>query len=100
MRLAIICVISLFIMGASSCDKRPDAFRCVLVTVDGQGKERPVNQWYWFCLNALTNEEKVLPIQKSTKCIRDQDRNCKWIATDTFEEKLIKEHYEKECVQQ
>lgn len=83
-------------MGMSSCSK-VDAFRCVMITKDEQGLSRPLEQWYWYCYNQKTGDEKSIWLKDSEKCIRDPSQDCKWIGTDILEEKIIKDEFEKQC---
>lgn len=84
------------LLGISSCDKKVDAFRCILITVDENGAQRSLDNWYWYCLNPMTNDEKTIAIQDTVKCIRENGL-CKWVATDVLEEKKIKDHYSNQC---
>jgi len=81
----------------ASCQKGVDAFECVLITNDNQGNTKPINQWYLFCLNSFTKEEKTIWLKDMTKCISDQSKLCKWVATDVLEREKFKTEYEKQC---
>lgn len=96
MLLKIILASSFFLLGATSCQQKPDAFRCILIMNDDQGNKRPIEEWYWYCLNARTNEVKEISINDSDKCIRDGG-SCKWLGLDLREEDRIRKWYEKEC---
>lgn len=83
-----IACLSFLILGNSSCQSarnRIDAFECILITVDKVGEERPLNQWYWFCQNRKTKEQKSIWLKDSTKCIREPQKPCKWYGTDVLE---------------
>lgn len=96
MRLKIILLtLSLLLFGFSGCSD-PNAFRCVLILVDDNGNKKPTDEWYWFCLNKKTKEEKTIWLKDSDKCIRS-NQECKWIGLDLNEEAAIREHYKKEC---
>lgn len=74
-----------------------DAYECVLLTVDDQGNQKPLEQWQWFCVNKKTGVEKEIPIQETTKCIRDQSADCKWVGLDLNEREIIRQAYVQQC---
>lgn len=86
---------SLLLMGVSSCSSTPkvDAFQCILINVDQEGNKTPLDRWYWYCLNALTNEEKSIWLKDSDKCIRE-DKPCKFYGTDVLEIERVKKWYQ------
>lgn len=86
LKITLIGLVSFLSLGISSCGSLPkvDAFECVLVTVDEQANERPLDQWYWFCKNQKSGEKKSIWLKDSTKCIRE-NKPCKWYGTDILE---------------
>jgi hypothetical protein len=89
---------SVLLLGNSSCQSRlnrVDAYECILITVDEKAEERPLEQWYWFCRNRLTKEEKSIWLKDSTKCIRNSKNSCKWYGTDVLELKIIQDSLER-----
>lgn len=92
--LFVICLSSL-LLGASSCStkEKPDAYRCIIINVDSAGNKMPLENWYWFCVNEKTKEEKTKWLKDSHTCLLDQARNCKWIGADTVEFKKAEEFY-------
>lgn len=95
-QLASIFVILSFLLTGLTCQKKVDAFECVLITVDSQGSQIPVDRWSAFCVNKKTDDEKQIPIQDLVKCIRTQGE-CKWVLTDLNEREIIYNEYKNQC---
>ena len=94
MRLTNILILNIvfcFCLASCAGQQPPDAFKCVLITIDAKGNTTPVNQWEWYCKNPVTKQVKTITIQESNRCIDNNRNECKWIATDlpSFE-KIIK----------
>lgn len=87
----------LFCLGVSKCDKKVDAYECILITVDNNKVKLPVEKFFWYCVNKKTGEEREINIADSDKCIRDLGSDCKWVGTDLIEREKIRSHYEAEC---
>jgi hypothetical protein len=82
---------SILVLGFSSCDKKSiNAYQCILINKDEQAQEKPLDEWYWFCKNQYTQEKKSIWLKDSVKCIRDQEKECKWYGTDVMEFEIVK----------
>lgn len=90
--------LSFFILSGATCQKKVDAYRCILINVDNEKKIRPLDQWYLYCVNQKTQADETIWIKDlADRCIRRKDKVCKWIVTDIDEEKIIKDEYERQC---
>jgi len=97
MRLISLFLILSFFSILGCKQENPDAFKCVLILKDENGNKAPLDQWYWYCKNMDNEEIKRIPIQESDKCIRNQENECKWIATDLIEYDISKKFYQNQC---
>jgi hypothetical protein len=91
MRLKItLIILSLFV---SSCDEKlkVDAYKCLFFLKD------PIVHSYWYCYNPVLKDEKIIPIQDSNKCIRDNNRECDWQGTDTLEVESARKQIIDQC---
>lgn len=86
--------LSILLMGASSCSstQKIDAYQCIMVSVDQDGNKKPLEEWYWFCLNQFTQQQKTIWLKDSDKCIRE-DKPCKFYGTDIEEIERVKKWY-------
>lgn len=90
----------LFVIGLSSLlifgcktPERPDAYECILINADSAGNIMAFENWYWFCKNYKTKEEKTKWLKDSTTCIRENTKQCKWIGTDDLEYEAAERFY-------
>lgn len=84
-------VLSLLVSGFTSCEKKLDAFQCILNTQSEDGFAGDPDEWIVFCVNPKTGEEKRIKIEALTQCIRTPENNCKWIMTDLNEYEIIRQ---------
>lgn len=81
-----------------SCkEQSPDAFKCILITVDDKGNTTPVDEWEWYCKNPVTKQVKTISIEDSNRCIDNNRDECKWIGTDLQSYEKILKFYNGKC---
>jgi hypothetical protein len=81
-----ICLVG--IIGASSCDKKPNAYKCVTFEDKGEIQLR--------CRNSATKESFTSDLSILGKCIKNQEMKCSWILTDELEFEKARLFYERE----
>lgn len=77
-------IISAFLTGVSSCEQKPDAFKCITVKDEN-------HNIYLRCRNSHTKESVNKSLDEIGKCIRNPLDECAWIMTDEREYKIILE---------
>lgn len=83
--------IAVLTLGASSCNKKLDGFKCVTL-IDPQTNER-----YMRCRNSATKESLNAPLSLIGKCVRNNARDCEWILTDLEEYELLRQQVNEKC---
>jgi hypothetical protein len=78
-------------MGASSCEKKPNAYKCVTIEEKGQMLFR--------CKNSETNDAFTSDISILGRCINDRNRECPWFLTDSNNFERMRLFYKEQCSQ-
>lgn len=77
-----------FLIGASSCEKKPNAYKCVTFVDRGET--------YMRCKNSVTGDAFTSDLSLIGKCIKNRSMKCFWWMTDELEFEKARLYYDRE----